>query len=69
MKNIKIVINEKNKKLVKATMFFEDTDESSNVGTLWMLHDELEFFKDSLMFGAPDECQLIVQDDTTYQED
>lgn len=69
MKNIKIVIDEKNKKLVKATMFLEDAAGSSNVGTLWMLHDELEFFKSSLMFGTPDECQLIVQDDTTYQED
>lgn len=69
MKNIKIVIDEKNEKAVKATMFIENVDGNSNVGTLWMLHEELEFFKDSLMFGTPDECQLIIQDEATYQED
>ena len=66
MKTIKIVIEEKNENNVNATVYIksDEKSEENNVGTLWLMHEELDLIANSLTLGMPDECQLIIYDET-----
>lgn len=58
--NLKIVIEERGTKSIRATMYITDTH--ANIGTLWMTHEEFEQFHDMLTFGMNETCTLEVED-------